>query len=95
MKASQNEISRAFMRITSHPVAASDPKWDPELILKKKFPHGHFLSLQRTLTHDLDGLALRAAHPCALCSILSLRLSFCVPPFCFVHANASEHPFQI
>jgi hypothetical protein len=63
MKASQNKISRALMRITSHPVAASNPKWNPKLILEKKFPHGHFLSLQRTLTHNLDGLASACSTP--------------------------------
>jgi len=74
MKALQNEISRAFMRITAHPVAASDPKWDPELIPEKKFPHGHFLSLQRTLTHNLDGLALCVQHT----HVLSVQSSLCV-----------------
>ena len=54
---------------------------NPELILKKSFLTDIFSPYNALLPMTSMDWPLRAAHPCALRSILSLRLSFCVPPF--------------
>jgi hypothetical protein len=87
----------AFMRITSSPRCCIRPEMASRADhgKKKSFLTDIFFPRAKEPYNALLPITstdwpLRAAHPCALRSISSLRLSFCVPPFCFVHANASE-----